>query len=273
MPAGGKLGMVGIQGEGGAPKALLSGPGGKHISASVDGISTDGGALVVRQPATGQTLVEIPNAGAGKWTAQALPGSAPVKLVETAHSLPAPVIRASVTGRGAHRVLRYRATRQPGLSIRFLEGVDGGAQPIGSAGAAKGTIHFTPAVGSGRTRTIIARITRNGLAAGSIVVGRYNPGAISAGRASRIRVTHTHAGWRITWRPGVLATEQLLTVRFVDGAQVLLRAKGAQRSVTLAHSIDAGAQPTAVEILAKRGQTPGRPAFAVARRVRGKRRH
>jgi hypothetical protein len=225
----------------------------------------------VRQRATGQTLIEIPNAGAGKWTLQTLPGSAPVKRLETAHSLPAPVIKVSVADRGAHRILKYHVTRQPGLSVTFLEGVDKGAQPIGIARGASGTISFTPSLGSSLPRTIIARINRNGLAAPGIVVGRYNPGAMRPGRASHINVKHTHAGWRISWTPGALATQQLLTVRFVDGAQVMLLAKGAQRSLTLARSLDKGAQPTAIAILTRRGQTGGRPALAVARRVRKRR--
>ncbi|MGH2878741.1 MAG: hypothetical protein ACRDK4_03920 [Solirubrobacteraceae bacterium] len=268
VPAGQKMAIVGLQGEGGAPQVLLNGPGGKQIEASLDGISTDEGALVVRQPATGQTLIEVPNSAAGKWTLQTLPGSPAVKLVETAHSLPTPKIKASVAGHGARRVLRYRVSKQPGLSISFLEGVDGGSQPIGKAKGTNGALNFTPALGSSRPRTIIARITRNGLAMPDIVVGRYRPGTIRAGQASHIRVSHTRGGWRIAWKPAALATEQLLTVRFIDGAQVLLSAKGKQRSLTLSRALDKGLQPTAIEILARRGQAAGRPAFAGAKRVK-----
>jgi len=273
VPAAEKMLIVGIQGQGGAPQVLLKGPGGKRVQASLDGISTDNGALVVRQPATGQTLIEVPTGAAGTWSVQSLPGSPAVKFVETAHPLSPPRIKVSVSGHGARRVLRYRVTAQPGLSVGFLEGVDRGARPIGAARGTSGVIAFTPALGSTTPRTIIARIRRNGLAAPDIVVGRYSPGVIRAGRASHIAVRRTRAGWRITWTPGSLATEQLLTVRFIDGAQVLLLAKGSQRSLTLARSLDRHAQPTAIEILARRGQSPGPPAFAVARRAKNHLRH
>ena len=267
-PAGQKLAMIGMQGGGGAPKVILDGPGGAKIEASQDGISTDGGALIVRQAATDHTLVEIPHAAAGTWKVDPMPDSAPLKLVETAHSLPAPRVHARVSGRGLRRSLYYKVTRQPGLAVRFFEDVDGGTQPIGTARGARGTLRFAPALGSAKPRTISAHLTRDGVALPSVVVAHYKPGRIAPGRASHIVVRRRGGKWRITWRRPARATSQLITIRFIDGAQVLIAAGGRQNTLSLARTLDHGARPTAIQIVGLRGQVRGRAASARARTAR-----
>jgi hypothetical protein len=59
-------------------------------------------------------------------------------------------------------------------------------------------------------------------------------------------------------------------VRFADGIQVLLNVKGAVRALTLARGLGGGTRPTAVEIVALRGQTRGRGAILVAKLARKK---
>lgn len=152
--------------------------------------------------------------------------------------------------------------------MRFLESVDRGASPIGAAHGLHGAIRFTPAVGSGRARTIIARVTRNGQPAPSLTVGAYRPGLIGPGRAGRIAIRGHGTSWRITWRPGALATTQQLTVRFADGVQVLLSATAHQAAFVLDRLLAGGVRPTAVSIVALRGQTRGRPATVVVKLAR-----
>lgn len=269
MPAGQKIGVIGLQGSG-DPNVLLTSPSGKHIQVSTDGIHIDNDALVVRQPTTGQILIEIPNAQPGNWTIQTAPGAPGLGKVQVAHAMPTPVIHAHVTGRGAHRVLHYSVTRQPGLGVSFVEQVDHGASSIGVAHGAHGAIRFTPAIGSSRSRQIIARITRNNEPAPSLLAGSYRPGTVRPGRATRLAIRPSRHAWRITWRPGAFATAQQLTVRFADGIQVLLNVKGAVRALTLARGLGGGTRPTAVEIVALRGQTRGRGAILVAKLARKK---
>ena len=187
--------------------------------------------------------------------------------------MPAPHITASVTGRGAHRLLHYRIGAQPGLGVRFAEVVAHGRRPINSRfiTRSRGTIRFTPALGRGTRWALIAQTSRDGVPGASYTVGAYTPGTIRPSKASRIVVRHTRAGWRISWRPGANATSQRVTVRFIDGAQVLLSASGTQRSLVLAHRLDHGAQPTTIAIVALRGTTPGQIAGIVGR-PRGARR-
>ncbi len=262
-----KMQVIGLQGSGDAPQVTVTGPGGKKVQTLGEGIGISGDALIIRQPVSNQTLIEIPAAAAGPWTLTPMPGSAPISRVQTAIQLPDPMIKARVTGSGLRRVLHYSLHPQPGLSVAFREGVDRGAHQIGLASRPRGALAFTPAIGSGAPRTIIATITRNGQVETSQIVARYRPGSNRPGRASHIHVADTHAGWTISFRPGAFATEQLVTIRFVDGTQILLAALRGQRSVTVPPSVDS-TRPVGIEVVALRGQVRGAPAIVTARAAR-----
>lgn len=259
---------IGLQGTGDAPQVVLNGPGGAHVDASnaPDGLSVQGDALVLRQASSGQTLIEMPKAAAGSWTLTPAAGSAPITTVQTAKALPAPSIRAHVTGRGARRTLHYSVTSQPGLAISFLEGVDGGARPLGTARKANGTIAFTPGPGSAKQRTIIAQLVRDGVPGPRQVIARYKPARVRPGRPSHVRVRKTRTGWSITFAPAANATSHLVTIHFADGKQVLLPAGARSRGITVARSIDP-TSPSAVEVVGLRGVTRGRPLLIRARRA------
>lgn len=184
-----------------------------------------------------------------------------------AKQLPEPKIKARVGGHGVRRVLNYSLTPQPGLTVRFLEGVGRGASPIGEAHGARGQIRFSPSLGSGATRTIIAELIRNGRPAGSKVIARFAPGTIHPGRPSQIRVRHLHGSWRISFQPGANTTEQQLTIRFADGAQVLLVAPHGKRAVNVGAAIDR-TRPIAIQIVGLRGATRGPAARLTARATR-----
>ncbi len=226
--------------------------------------------VYVRQPSSGQTVIELAHAAPGAWTVQPAPGSAPLKSVALAHPLPAPRIRARVAGRGVRRVLSYSLRPQPGMSVRFVEGVDRGITPIGDAKGARGRIVFSPSLGSAGQRTVVAEVFRNGQLAESKVVGRFAPGRIAPGRARHLRARRLRAGWRITFVPGANATEHLVTVRFADGAQMLFDAPHGRGALTIPAGIDRS-RLTAVEVVALRGATRGRPTVLLARVTR--RRH
>jgi hypothetical protein len=83
-------------------------------------------------------------------------------------------------------------------------------------------------------------------------------------------VRHRGKHWQIAWRAPAHATSQLVTIRFVDGAQVLLTARGSQHSLVLAAKLDHDRQPTAVQIVGLRGQARG-PVASVRARVRRRR--
>ncbi len=267
MTPGAGTEVIGIQGSGGAPQLTATGPAGQKVLASAEGISVSKYGLAVRQPSTGQTLIEIPHAAPGSWTLTPAPGSAPLKSVGLAHVLPEPRIRAHVGGRGAKRTLNYSFKPQPGLTVKFAEGVDGGSTPIGAARGAHGRIRFTPSLGSRKARTILAQIFRNGRLSASKVIARYAPGAIGPGRPSHILIRHTHGGWRISFRPGANTTEHQVTIHFADGAQALLDAPKGRHALTVSAAVD-NTRPTAVQVIGLRGATHGRAAIVTARLAR-----
>ena len=225
----------------------------------------------MRQPSTGQTLIEIPHAAAGSWTLQAAPGSPAVKSVQVARRLPEPKITAHVGGRGSRRVLHYALTPQPGLSVRFVETVDGGSTPIGSARGAHGTISFSPSLGSSRSRTITAQIIRNGQLSATKAIARYSPGTTRPGRPSRIQVHHAHSGWTISFRAGANTTEHLVTVHFADGAQLLFALPKPRHTVTIGAALERS-RPTGIQVVGLRGRTRGPAAILVSRVLRPKHR-
>jgi len=263
--------VIGLQGDSGAPEVTLTGPAGQRIHAGGEGIEVSKAGLTVRQPSSGQTLIEIPHAAAGDWTLQSAAGAPAVKSVAVARALPEPKIAARVSGHGARRVLRYEVTPQPGLSVRFVEAVGGGISPIGTARGARGSISFAPSNGSPARRTIEAEIVRNGQLSATRAVGRYTPGVLRPGRPSGLRVRRTHGGWTVSFRPGANATEHVLTVRFADGAQMLFAAPKGKRSVSISRNLDP-TQMTAVSVTALRGSLRSRPSVLAARFARAKRR-
>jgi hypothetical protein len=262
--------VIGIQGVGGAPQATLSGPGGATVQAVGEGVNVSKYGLYVRQPSTGQAIVEIPRSEAGSWTLQIAAGSPPIHSVEVAEQLPEPKIKTRVLGRGARRRLAYSLTRQSGLTVRFLEGFDGGVTPIGQARGSRGVIAFTPSLGSSKRRTIIAETIRDGRLSASTVVGRYLPGTIRPGRPANVLARHTGRGWVISFRPGANTTEELLTIRFADGSQILLAAPAREHSVSVPPTLDR-TRPTAIQVVGLRGSTRGPAATVVAKLVRRRR--
>jgi hypothetical protein len=263
--------VIGLQGSGGAPQVTLSGPGGQQLQTTGEGVNVNKYGLYVRQPSTGQTLIEIPHATAGSWTLQTAPGSPTLASVQVAKQLPEPKIKARVSGKGAKRVLSYSFKPQPGLTVKFLEGVDHGASPIGAARGSRGRISFVPSLGSSAARTIIAQIIRGGRLANTKVVGRFSPGRIRPGRPSHIAARHAHGGWRISFTPGANTTEHQLTIRFADGVQVLLDAPRGRRVVTVTSKLDR-TRPTAIQVVGLRGSTRGPAATLIARTLRRKHR-
>ncbi|MHB8243598.1 MAG: hypothetical protein ACYDHN_16630 [Solirubrobacteraceae bacterium] len=181
-----------------------------------------------------------------------------------------PDVGGASSSSGSQELMRYSFKAQPGMSVKFVEGVDRGASAIGAARGARGAIRFSPSLGSGAQRTIIAEIIREGRLAASTVVARYSPGTIRPGRPSKIRVRHLHGGWIISFRPGANTTEHQLTIRFADGAQVLLDAPRGRHSVGISTRIDR-TRPTAVQVVGLRGAAHGPAAKLIARTAR--RRH
>ena len=163
------------------------------------------------------------------------------------------MIHAHVTGHGPTRTLHYTVAPQPKLKVTFLEGIGRSVNLIGTAKRTHGTLRFAPGLGSNNTRTIEARIVRNGQLFETLVVARWSPGRLQPGRTSDLKVSHSSRGTRVSFRPAPLAFVHQVTIRFADGQELLdIVAKG-KHTVTVPARIDA----TAVAVVGLRGTTRG----------------
>ena len=258
---------IGLQGHGGAPAVTITEPDGKIVTPPVEtGLSTYDGMLIVRQPTSGQTLVEIPHPAPGDWVVGAAPGSAPIAKAELTTPLPTPRITGIVSGTGNDRLLHYSVERQPGLEVDFLEGTGKGARKLGIASASSGAISFTPAETPGR-HTILALLVRNGIPASREVIARFDVTPLRIGRPHDVRAAKTRAGWRISFTPAANATQHLLTVRFADGAQMLFVVPGKKHTFTVRPRIDS-TPPVAIQVVGARGSRHGPAMLVTARRAR-----
>jgi hypothetical protein len=258
---------IGLQGRGGAPAVTITEPDGKVVTPPVEtGLSTYQGMLIVRQPTSGETLVEIPHPAPGDWVVGAASGSAPITKAQSTTPLPAPRISGTVSGNGTQRVLHYSVERQPGLEVDFLEGTGKGARKLGTASAANGSLAFTTAATPGR-HAIAALLVRNGIPASRTVIAHFDVIAPRIGRPHDVRAAKTRAGWRIAFAPAANATEHLLTVRFADGAQMLFAVVGKKHTFTVRPKIDS-TPPVAIQVVGLSGSRRGPAVLVTARRSR-----
>jgi virginiamycin B lyase len=220
VPQGEATATVMLRGSGAPPSVTLHGPGGRTIDTAQDGAGN--GYLVLRQDSTGTTLAELAGANAGRWTITIDPDSAPVLSAATAHELPTPHITAHVTGTGAHRVLHYRLTPQPGLQVRFVENGHRGGELIGVAHGRSGSISFVPSMAAAGPRTISAVLTENGLPRPGFVVAHYRAAPPRPGAVSRITAIRRGAALLIRFRAAPLATSYAISLILSDGRELLL---------------------------------------------------
>jgi uncharacterized delta-60 repeat protein len=196
-PPDARVVAVRATGVGGAiPKIRVDGPGGLTVSSSPTEGAVRQGPFVLAEDPSGATVILIARPPAGRWTVTSLPGSADVAAVTVATALPAPQVRASVTGTGQKRTLRYTVKPQKGQRVKFAErrpktGEATLFAPLGNATGASGNIAFTPATGPAGQREVVAIVEQDGRPRTSIVVARYTapaplrPAAPKQARARR----------------------------------------------------------------------------------------
>ena len=88
--------------------------------------------------------------------------SVPVTSIQKADGLKKPRIKASLSGRGHKRTLRYRVTPRKGQVVTFIEDGPSAGRRIGVAKKSSGNIPFRPADGRSERRAIYALVSRTG---------------------------------------------------------------------------------------------------------------
>jgi hypothetical protein len=222
-----------LTGVGGPPKVELVSPGGQ-VMAPAD-LNVKGAKIIaVQSPSHAETFVGIRAPQPGVWTVRPVPGSPAIASLSTAQVLTPPTVKASVSGSGAVRTLRYSVRGAvAGTKVSFAEKGKEGIRLIGRANGARGALRFTPAPGAGGTRSVIAVVTQDGFTRAQPVVAHFRapalrrPGAVGRlslqrkGTTLRIRFGRSSGAFRYLIH--VSATGGLSTQRTTSQPGLVLR--------------------------------------------------
>jgi hypothetical protein len=154
---GARLRAVRVTGRDAPSPLVLAGPGGERIEAPADGrpLQTPR-ALIVQDPERRTTSALLYDPKPGRWTATT------TGAVELAAGLPATRVRVRVTGRGARRVLRWRAKLPAGHALRLSETIAGHGRALATTRRGRGRVRFAALPRGGR-HEVVATLLYRGL--------------------------------------------------------------------------------------------------------------
>jgi hypothetical protein len=234
LPAGLPAATVRVRGDGGEPLVALVAPDGRRFEVTAaGGLALTEDVVGLRQSGSGFTLVGLVRPQAGVWTVESLAGSVPLAKVEVANGLPEPKVRASVTGSGARRTLRWTVERVPGQLVQFVEQGARTYRVLGPAASGNGSLAFTPGEGDGGTRRVVALVIRDGVVTSRLPVATFRaPPPARPGAVTRLRLTRRGSAIVARWAAASGARRYAVEVRSGDGRRALRVVRG--RSLRLA---------------------------------------
>jgi hypothetical protein len=223
--------LFSIEGAGAAPHVVLHSPSGKTYDFT-DATGPNGKSLP-NDAAWGtvldtedRTVVIVPRPEAGTWTAETAPGSPAVSRVRRAPILPPAVMKAHVSGRGAHRTLTYAILPQAGQTVIFRETAPGGLKVLKTIQrGGKGSFRYTVGDATGSQRVVEADIFLNGRPRRRVIVAHYVANSPPVGKANHIHVSRVGNGAFITWRQAAQASKYLLSITYGRGMTIILQPK------------------------------------------------
>lgn len=234
LPAGLPAAMIRVRGQGGAPSVAVQGPHGESSGSSKD-------IVTVTLASSQTTLIGVRHPLAGRWTISANPGSAPIASIETAEGLRNPTIKARVSGSGSRRLLAYRISQAPGMSVTFAERGARTFHVLGRAHARAGQIVFTPDTARSGRRNILALVTENGAPRQAITVATYTATRQRPPAAPRsVRVTHVPGRITVTWAPVPGAARYEVTLQLADGRHEFQIVRGTRSSLPVPRAAGRG---------------------------------
>jgi hypothetical protein len=130
--------------------------------------------VVLRDENAKTTIVAIRHP-AGRWTVALRAGSPAVTSIEQASIGADPHVKAEVSGDAHHPTLAWKTSAAAGQKVTFVEHAKDVDHVITQTGGAEGRVSFTPAVGPGGQRDIVAIVERNGMPRLQTVVAHYDP--------------------------------------------------------------------------------------------------
>ena len=264
VPAGLPGMVLEVAGSEAPPLVTIAGPGGVRATAPAEG-GKAGDVLFLRDVEGRITYVVVPAPRAGRWTLTLEPGSSPATGVRRGDGLPAPNVKARVTGRGAQRTLRWNLRAVPGQVVRFAEEGRGAAKAITTTRKARGSVRFRPADGPAGKRSIVALVEQAGLPRARIVAGRDTaPAPQRPATPKRLTLKRRGSTLQVGWRRAAGASAYRVRAELSDGRRLLLTVRGRSLRVPAF-----GPRESAkVSVAGVRGPYEGRAASTRIRRAR-----
>ncbi|CAA9484791.1 MAG: hypothetical protein AVDCRST_MAG85-883 [uncultured Solirubrobacteraceae bacterium] len=186
------------------PRIRVEGPRGEVIAttpadpaAAVD----DGRVLLFQHPESKTTYAAVKGAAAGTYKLVLENDSAPATVLRAASSLPAPVVRAFVRGRGRDRRLSWSLRPQRGQRVTFYEQGPDTRRRLVVTRARRGRIRFTVPDGRPGRRQIVAEVSQDGRRL-LFLPGRNERTVIVPGARPGLRANVTVRGLTSTGRRG-----------------------------------------------------------------------
>ncbi len=232
--------LMSIEGAGAAPHVKLHSPSGEVFDFT-DATGDTGKALqhdagwgtVV--DSEDRTVIIIPKAKPGTWTAEVAPGSPAVSRVRLAPLLPPALLKAHVSGRGTRRVLSYSILSQAGQTVRFSEQAPGGLKVLKTIkGGGRGKFRYTVGDATGTKRVVEADAFLNGQPRKRLIVARYKAKSPPVGKAKHLTVRRRGTHAVVRWGKAALGATYLVRVDYGSGNRIVLTpAKRGARTVNV----------------------------------------
>jgi hypothetical protein len=259
---------VRLTGVDGAPRVEVRGPDGEVVSTAAGDLARGRTIHVLRQEAGRVTWIGVAPALPGRYTVTTLPGSAAVRSLATTRPVDEHV-RASVSGSGSERLLRYDVARVEGRRVTFFERGRTSYRRVGSVTGGRGTLRFASTPDASGPREIVARVELRGVPSPDRIVARYRVAAAKRlARPASVQLRRAGDSVSVDWAPVDGATGYAVVSRLGNGVQRVTRVPATRPELRLA-AIPL-TQPGTVTVLALGPLNTGGPAardrFATPRR-------
>jgi hypothetical protein len=222
-----------LVGAGAAPTVNVSSPDGRTLTITGDGFVSGSGLDGIRVPHEDRTFIGI-KGSPGTYRIIPLAASASIThLLDTRKGYDSN-FSARVVGRGAVRTLVYDARRPAGQLVTFAERGRNVFKILGTSHGGRARIRFTPAIGPGGRRQIVAIPTIDGVAIPDQTLASYvAPGIPKTGRPGRVLVRRDGTTLRISWSAARGATRYAVVLRLSDGSTRAIKLGQGRTSVRI----------------------------------------
>jgi hypothetical protein len=222
LAAGLRSANIAVSGRGAPPKVkLMDAKGGVVVDATAEQLTPK--MMVLQDVHTNTTQIVLKAPARGRYVVMPVAGSAAITKVVHAVDAGPQRVRATVSGHGAKRSLRWSVTprlaRGQQLTLGEASGLDGAGQEILTTTSSAGSRAFAPQEGHGERRVVTATILTGGLGRPSTVAGSFaaprtarpaKPAGLTLRRSGRTVTlrwaagTAPAGGWRVTLAAGSL---------------------------------------------------------------------